>query len=95
MADVARGTEGEQGLPARLKAGLMDNSAWERGPPGELAGRMVGQVLRALTTPPCDAPESWQWLLSVTAGQVRSFPLVDRSWVLRLLTGRWCLASLY
>ncbi|ROQ93622.1 hypothetical protein EDE04_0003 [Streptomyces sp. 2132.2] len=52
MAGVARGPEGEQGLRARLKAGLMDNGAWEQGPPGELAGRMVGQVLRALTTPP-------------------------------------------
>ncbi|MFJ5552528.1 hypothetical protein [Streptomyces sp. NPDC093225] len=52
MADVARGPEGEQGLRARLKAGLMDNPAWEQGPPGELAGRMVGATLRALTTPP-------------------------------------------
>ncbi|MEV0993051.1 hypothetical protein [Streptomyces sp. NPDC049949] len=52
MAGVARGPEGEAGLRARLKAALVDNSAWEQGPPGELAGRMVGQVLRALTTPP-------------------------------------------
>lgn len=47
MAGVARGPEGEHGLCGRLKAGLMDNGAWEQGPPGELAGRMVGATLRA------------------------------------------------
>ncbi|MFE2322752.1 hypothetical protein ACFXD5_02255 [Streptomyces sp. NPDC059385] len=52
MAGVARGPEGEQGLRDRLKAGLGDITAWEQGPPGELGGRMVGQVLRALTAPP-------------------------------------------
>ncbi|MFD0374609.1 hypothetical protein [Streptomyces sp. NPDC127112] len=52
MADVARGPEGEAGLRERLKAGLVDNTTWQQGPPGELAGRRVGQVLRALTTPP-------------------------------------------
>ncbi|MFI1155077.1 hypothetical protein [Streptomyces sp. NPDC020817] len=52
MAGVARGPEGEQGLRARLKAGLGDDPAWEQGPPGELEGRMVGATLRALTAPP-------------------------------------------
>ncbi|MFD7555498.1 hypothetical protein ACFV9E_13320 [Streptomyces sp. NPDC059835] len=52
MAGVARGPEGEQGLRDRLKAGLGDSTAWQQGSPGELAGRMVGATLRALTAPP-------------------------------------------
>ncbi|WP_331740911.1 hypothetical protein [Streptomyces sp. NBC_01006] len=71
MAGVARGPEGEAGLRARLKAGLGDDPAWEQGPPGEFAGRMVGQVLRALTTPPGgpvpDGPR-----VSATAARSRS-----------------------
>ncbi|MFJ3914462.1 hypothetical protein [Streptomyces vinaceus] len=71
MAGVARGPEGEQGLRVRLKAGLGDNGAWEQGPPGELAGRMVGQVLRALTTPP-GAPVPDGPRASATAARSRS-----------------------
>ncbi|MEU2394958.1 hypothetical protein [Streptomyces sp. NPDC007369] len=56
MADVARGPEGEQGLREKLKAGLLDNTAWQQGPPGELAGRMVGATLRALTDHPARRP---------------------------------------
>ncbi|MCC0100739.1 hypothetical protein K7B10_39520, partial [Streptomyces flavotricini] len=71
MAGVARSPEGETGLRARLKAGLGDDPAWEQGPPGEFAGRMVGQVLRALTTPPGgpvpDGPR-----VSATAARSRS-----------------------
>ncbi|WP_329191682.1 MULTISPECIES: hypothetical protein [unclassified Streptomyces] len=52
MAGVARGPEGEAGLRERLKAGLGENTTLQQGPPSELAGRMVGQALRALTTPP-------------------------------------------
>ncbi|MFK0224011.1 hypothetical protein ACIQWN_38275 [Streptomyces vinaceus] len=65
MAGIARGQEGEQGLRARLKAGLMDNGAWEQGPPGELASRMAGATLRALTVP--DGPR-----VPVTAARSRS-----------------------
>ncbi|MFI1155060.1 hypothetical protein [Streptomyces sp. NPDC020817] len=71
VAGVARGPEGEQGLRARLKVALVDNSAWEQGPPGELAGRMVGQVLRALTTPP-GAPVPDGPRASATAARSRS-----------------------
>ncbi|WP_030873998.1 hypothetical protein [Streptomyces sp. NRRL F-2747] len=71
MAGIARGPEGEQGLRSRLKAGLMDNGAWEQGPPGELAGRMVGATLRALTTPP-GAPVPDGPRVSATAARSRS-----------------------
>ncbi|WP_284581620.1 hypothetical protein [Streptomyces sp. 2P-4] len=49
----------------------MDNPAWEQGPLGELAGRMVGQVLRALTTPP-GAPIPDGPHVSATAARSRS-----------------------
>lgn len=52
MVSTARGPEGEQGLRDRLRAGLGDNTAWKQGPPAELAQRMVGATLTALTTPP-------------------------------------------
>ncbi|MEV6957295.1 hypothetical protein [Streptomyces sp. NPDC051183] len=71
MADVARGPEGEQGLRERLKAGLGEGTAWQQGPPGELAGRMVGATLRALTTPP-GAPVPDGLRVSATAARSRS-----------------------
>ncbi|GHE46465.1 hypothetical protein CP980_34970 [Streptomyces vinaceus] len=71
MAGIARGPEGEQGLRGRLKAGLMDDGAWGQGPPGELAGRMVGATLRALTTPP-GAPIPDSPRASATAARSRS-----------------------
>ncbi|MFB7058978.1 hypothetical protein ACFCXT_38375 [Streptomyces vinaceus] len=71
MAGVARGPEGEQGLRARLKAGLGDDPAWEQGPPGELAVRMVGATLRALTVPP-GAPVPDGPRVSATAARSRS-----------------------
>ncbi|MEV6581203.1 hypothetical protein AB0M92_23885 [Streptomyces sp. NPDC051582] len=38
--------------PAQVKAALMDNGDWEQGAPGDLASRMAGATVRALTTPP-------------------------------------------
>ncbi|MEU6315688.1 hypothetical protein [Streptomyces sp. NPDC047014] len=71
MAGIARGPEGEQGLRERLKAGLTDTTAWQQGPPSELAGRVVGQVLRALTTPPgTPVPDGPR--VSATAARSRS-----------------------
>ncbi|MFC9587863.1 hypothetical protein ACFVJ8_34240 [Streptomyces yangpuensis] len=71
MAAVAGGPEGEQGLRDRLKAGLLDDTAWQQGPPGELAGRMVGATLRALAAPP-GAPVPDGPCVSATATAARS-----------------------
>ncbi|GAA3380670.1 hypothetical protein GCM10020367_68900 [Streptomyces sannanensis] len=58
-------------LSDRLKAGLLDNTAWQQGPPSELAGRLVGAILRALTTPP-GAPVPDGPRVSATAARSRS-----------------------
>ncbi|MFD0375796.1 hypothetical protein [Streptomyces sp. NPDC127112] len=39
MADVARGPEGKRGLRDRLKAALVDNSAWRQGSSADFTGR--------------------------------------------------------
>ncbi|KJY26243.1 hypothetical protein VR46_40385, partial [Streptomyces sp. NRRL S-444] len=71
MSGIAHGFWGEQGLRGRLKAGLTDNTDWQIGPPSELAGRLVGSTLRALTTMPgtpvADGPRA-----SATAARSRS-----------------------
>ncbi|MFJ3928540.1 hypothetical protein [Streptomyces sp. NPDC090022] len=71
MANIARGPEGEQGLRSRMWAGLTENTDWHMGPPGELAGRLVGSTLRALTNPP-GTPVGDGPRVSATAARSRS-----------------------
>ncbi|MFJ8010970.1 hypothetical protein [Streptomyces sp. NPDC096339] len=59
------------GPPAvgRHLAGLADETAWNAGPPGELAGRLVGAMPRVLTAQPgTPLPEGHR----VSAGAARS-----------------------
>lgn len=59
------------GAARSVEGGAEDNTAWQQGPPGELAGRMVGATLSALTTPP-GTPVPDDLRVSATAARSRS-----------------------